>query len=71
MEQLGIELSYSVGNEFWQEAGTLKAVYRRISLADCFALALTREIEGVLLSADHHELDALAQQSVCQVSFIR
>lgn len=56
---------------FWQEAGRLKAIYRKISLADCCAVVLTNRVGGTLLTSDHHELDPLAAQGVCPITFIR
>jgi predicted nucleic acid-binding protein len=56
---------------FWQEAGRLKALYRKVSLADCCAIALTNRVGGTLLTSDHHELDPLAAQGVCSIKFIR
>lgn len=56
---------------FWQQAGNLKAIYRRVSLADCFALALTLRLGGELVTSDHHELDALAAAGVCPIKFFR
>ena len=56
---------------FWQEAGRLKAVHRRVSLADCCALALTKRIGGMLLTSDHHELDPIVALGGCPITFIR
>ena len=55
----------------WQDAGALKADHRRVSLADCFAIALARKLEATILTADHHEFDPLALQAVCAIEFIR
>ena len=57
--------------EFWQEAGRLKAVHKKVSLANCCAIALTNRVGGVLLTSDHHELDPLAAAGVCPITFIR
>ncbi len=46
LEKSGLEIESSMSSDFWQVAGRLKAVWRRISLADCFALALTIGREG-------------------------
>lgn len=35
---------------FWQEAGRLKAVHRRVSLADCCAIALTSRVGAAYCS---------------------
>ena len=56
---------------FWREVGGLKAVHRRVSLADCCALALTLRLGGELVTSDHHELDALAAAGVCPINFFR
>jgi hypothetical protein len=56
---------------FWQEAGKLKAVHRRVSLANCLAVALTLRTGGSLVTSDHHELDPLAALGVCPIIFFR
>lgn len=67
----GIELVDAVPAALWQTAGKLKAEWRRISLADCFALALTQLENGTLLSTDHHELDTIAEAAICPIRFLR
>lgn len=44
--------------ELFDEAGRLKASYK-ISLADSIALAQALVLNGELLTADHHEFDAI------------
>lgn len=56
---------------FWQQAGRLKAVHRRVSLADCCAFALTLRVAGELVTSDHHELDLLVAAGVCSINFFR
>jgi PIN domain nuclease of toxin-antitoxin system len=68
---LGVVERNDSDRAFWQEAGRLKAVHRRVSLADCCAIALTKRVGGVLLSSDHHELNSLAAAGVCPITFIR
>jgi predicted nucleic acid-binding protein len=55
---------------FWKDAGKLKA-RGKVSLADCMAITLTNRLGGVLLTSDHHELDAVAAAGVCSITFIR
>ena len=55
----------------WQQAGTIKALRKRVSLADCFAVALAQHLGATILTSDHHEFDALAAQGVCDIRFIR
>ena len=58
-------------NAFWQEVGRLKGTHRKVSLADCCALALTNRVGGSLLTSDHQEFDPLAALGICPVTFIR
>ncbi len=67
----GILFRDDLDRPFWEDAARLKADYRRVSLADCFGLALTRRVNGVFLSTDHHELEAINAAGVCRVHFVR
>jgi PIN domain nuclease of toxin-antitoxin system len=69
--QLGVQERNDMNSDFWRSVGKLKAEHRRVSLADCCALALAGVLGAVVLSADRHELEPLARASVCQVEFIR
>lgn len=67
----GLILNSSLSPGLWKAAGRLKSEWRRISLADCFAVALAMEVGGTLVTSDHHELDRLAQAGICSIRFIR
>ena len=67
----GLRLLESLPSNLWRIAGKLKAEWRRVSLADCFALALAISEEGTLVTSDHHEFDAIAGAEVCPIRFIR
>ncbi len=69
--KLGVMEDGSLTPVVWQAAGTLKARLRRVSLADCFALELAARLDATILTADHHEFDALAAQPEYKVLFIR
>lgn len=71
IQALGAVERADLDSTFWQEAGRLKAVHRKVSLADCCAIALTNRVGGTLLTSDHHELDPIAAQGVCPIIFIR
>ncbi|MCP3957011.1 MAG: type II toxin-antitoxin system VapC family toxin [bacterium] len=71
LEKSGFEIETSLTSASWQAAGRLKAVWRRISLADCFALNLTMREGGTLVTSDHHEMDRLAEAELCPIRFIR
>lgn len=55
---------------FWHEVGRLKA-RGKVSLADCFCITLTLRTGARLLTTDHHELDSIAAQGICPITFIR
>jgi predicted nucleic acid-binding protein len=57
-------------DEIFMEAGRLKASYR-ISLADSILLAEAIVSGGTLLTADHHELDAVDNNGEIKFLWIR
>ena len=57
---LGIVIETNCPAELIARAGAHKAYWRRISLADCIALALAEIRGGALITTDHHEFDPLA-----------
>lgn len=67
----GFEVVENFSASLWKEAGRLKADLRRVSLADCFALALTLREKGELVTSDHHELDRVAESGLLTIRFIR
>jgi PIN domain nuclease of toxin-antitoxin system len=68
---IGIRTVEDFDESLWREAGRLKAIYRKVSLADCLGLALTIRVGGRFITSDHHELDPLAAAGVCQIDFFR
>ena len=68
---LGIEERADMDSQFWREVGGLKAVHRKVSLADCCALARAKRLGANLVSADRHEFEPLLAAGVCQIDFIR
>jgi PIN domain nuclease of toxin-antitoxin system len=67
----GVEIRDDMDPDFWRQAGTYKARFKRISLADCFGLALAARLGGEFVTTDHHEMDNIAQQGICPVRFVR
>lgn len=68
---LGMRGRSDMEPDFWRAMARLKARYKRVSLADCAALALASDLNAVLLTADRHELEPLSTLSICQFVFIR
>ena len=71
LKWLGVSERNDFDGMFWREVGTLKAIHRRVSLADCCAIALTKRVGGNLLTSGHHELDPIASLGICPIIFIR
>ena len=59
-----------LGPPLFKEAGRLKATYD-ISFADSFALALASVRGEPLITADHHEFEAIEQKEEIRFSWIR
>jgi len=58
IKRLPIKIVQEISDEVFVEAGRLKASYK-VSLADSIALAQALVSGGELLTADHHEFDAI------------
>jgi predicted nucleic acid-binding protein len=67
----GVTTRSDIDEDFWKDVGQIKASIGRISLADCFAIALARRLNLTVLTSDHHEFDKIAAHEVCAVEFIR
>jgi len=67
----GVAFSADFDRAFWEDAARIKADYRRVSLADCFGLALARRVGGTFLTTDHHELETIQAAGLCTIQFIR
>lgn len=71
LENIGLRIVDDLGANLWQDAARLKSEWHRVSLADCFGVALTRQMNGEFLTADHHELDRLEAAQTANFTFIR
>lgn len=66
----GVAERTEMDREFWRAVGRLKSL-GRISLADCFGIALAGHLRGELVTADRHEMERLAPLELCALRFIR
>jgi predicted nucleic acid-binding protein len=71
MEADSIEVRGDLDRIFWEDAAQLKAIWRRVSLADCCGVALARRLGGEFFTTDRHELTALQSGNVTNITFIR
>ncbi len=67
----GLMVRNDMDSAFWQQAGLHKAYVKRVSLADCFCMALADRLNAEVVTADRHEFEAVRNQGLCRVSFIR
>jgi len=70
VRQLPIVVVWEINDELLKAAARFKVRYR-ISLADSFALGLADVLEAVVVSADHHELEPVAQVGEVSVLWFR
>jgi len=68
---VGVQVRRDMDTEFWQQVGDLKVNPGKLSLADCFALALAIHIGATLVTSDHHEFDPIVPLGLCPIQFIR
>jgi len=65
-----IKIIPAISDAVFTEAGRLKA-HHKISLADSICLALATAMNGYLLTADHHEFDAIQKNEPIRFCWIR
>jgi PIN domain nuclease of toxin-antitoxin system len=66
----GIVERRDLSRRFWQSVGAHKA-RGRISLADCFCIALTQRLSADLVTSDRREFEPLIPLGIVAVRFIR
>ena len=71
LEQANVTFCADLTIDFWQQVAKYKANIKRISLADCFALALAVREDGILVTSDRKEFEPVAPLNICQINFIR
>lgn len=66
----GLQVRADMDDAFWRQVGQFKVSPGKMSLADCFVLALSVRTGATLVTGDH-EFDPVAASSLCPVLFIR
>jgi len=70
VEASAISIVTEIDKILLTEAGRLKATYK-ISLADSFALAQAKVLNGIILTSDHHEFDVIENKEPIMFLWIR
>ena len=71
IESSVIKINDTISNDLLIQAARLKGNYKKISLADSFAVAQTIVSDAVLVTSDHHELDAIDKKGIIKFLWIR
>jgi len=71
LRRVGVVACHDMHPALWQDAGSIKSIHRRVSLADCFAIAHARAADGTVLTSDRHEMEPLMAAGICRIEFIR
>jgi PIN domain nuclease of toxin-antitoxin system len=66
-----IKIIDTVSRSELDKAARLKAVYKRISLADAIGIATSKSLGAAFVTSDHHELDIVEQQESISLLWIR
>ncbi len=66
----GVVERRDMSRRFWQQVGAQKA-QGRISLPDCFCIALAQNLGGEVVTSDHGEFDRLVPLGIVPINFIR
>jgi PIN domain nuclease of toxin-antitoxin system len=67
----GLIAREDMDTDFWQRAGDLKGQLARISIADCFCVALANRLDAEIVTADHAEFEQIADGGIARVRFLR
>ncbi len=70
LTEAGVITRRDMSQSFLYRVGQLKA-RGRISIADCFCIALAQTVSGQVITTDHHEFDALVPLGIVPILFIR
>lgn len=71
LDTFDLQIVDDLNADLWQDAARLKSEWRRVSLADCFGVALTRQMKGEFLTSDRGELEKLEKAQITNIKFIR
>jgi PIN domain nuclease of toxin-antitoxin system len=66
-----IKIIDAVSRSELDTAARLKAVYKRISLADAIGIATAQSLAAVFVTSDHHELDIVEKKEALSFLWIR
>lgn len=67
----GVRILEDLDMELWKDAAVIKSRFRKVSLADCIGVALTRRLSGTFVTSDRHEFVTLELDGAASFTFVR
>jgi predicted nucleic acid-binding protein len=52
----------TISQQVYHEAARIKGTHRKLSLADSVGIATAASLDGIFVTSDHHELEAIASK---------
>ena len=52
----------TISQQVYNQAARIKGTHHKLSLADSVGIATAAEVEGIFVTSDHHELEAIAEK---------
>lgn len=71
LENIGVRVVEMMDAALWEDAAKLKSQLRKVSVADCFGVALARRYRAPFITSDRHELEALDAAGAADFLFFR
>jgi PIN domain nuclease of toxin-antitoxin system len=62
IEETPLVVISTISQQTYHEAARIKGTYRKLSLADSVGIATAAEFDGIFVTSDHHELEAIASK---------
>ncbi|GAW30897.1 PIN domain-containing protein [Carboxydocella sp. JDF658] len=64
-----VEVIENMETQLWKTAADVKINIKKISIPDCFAIALAKRINAPVVTADHKEFIPVKEKKICEVIF--
>ena len=64
IDETPLEIINTITQKVYDEAARIKGIHRKISLADSVGIATAVALDGIFVTSDHHELEAIASKEI-------
>jgi predicted nucleic acid-binding protein len=59
LDDFPITVVRTISDDVYLEAARIKAIYKRVSVADAIGIATAESLDAAFVTSDHHELDVV------------